>query len=279
VSDPALDQVASWPVDTAAAAVIRPDGTTATTGPTDHVFAWASLTKVLTALATWIAVEEGTLAWDEPLGPPGSTLRHLLAHASGLGTDDDRVLAPPATRRIYSNRGIELVAERLRSAAAMPFGAYLSAAVLEPLGMSATVLDGSAASGASGPLVDLARLGHELLRPTLVSPETLRVATSVAFPGLDGVLPGFGRRSPNDWGLGIEIRGDKVPHWTATTGSPRTFGHFGRAGGFLWVDPDADLAAGALTDRDFDDWSKQAWPTFADAVLAEDGAQPVSAHP
>ena len=64
----------------------------------------------------------------------------------------------------------------------------------------------------------------------------------LAFPGLAGVLPGFGRFEPNDWGLGFELRDDKRPHWTGTGNSPRTFGHFGAAGTFLWVDPDAGLA-------------------------------------
>jgi CubicO group peptidase (beta-lactamase class C family) len=95
-----------------------------------------------------------------------------------------------------------------------------------------------------------------------------RRATGVAFPGLVGVLPGFGHQDPNDWGLGVEVRGRKSPHWTATTGSPRTFGHFGRAGGFVWVDPDAGLACCGLTDRPFGPWAAEAWPRLGDAVLA-----------
>ena len=80
------------------------------------------------------------------------------------------------------------------------------------------------------------------------------------FPGLDGVLPGFGRQTPNDWGLGIELRDAKAPHWTGERNSPRTYGHFGRSGTFLWVDPDAGVALACLTDRDFGDWAKEAWP-------------------
>jgi CubicO group peptidase (beta-lactamase class C family) len=91
----------------------------------------------------------------------------------------------------------------------------------------------------------------------------------VAYPGLAGVLPGYGRQQPNDWGLGWEIRGSKDPHWTGATSSPETFGHFGRSGTFLWVDPEAGLACLALTDRDFGDWAIQAWPAFIDQVLAQ----------
>jgi CubicO group peptidase (beta-lactamase class C family) len=113
---------------------------------------------------------------------------------------------------------------------------------------------------------DLARFAAELLAPTLT--DTLDEATQVAFPGLDGVLPGFGRQKPNDWGLGFEIRDDKSPHWTGAHSSPRTFGHFGQSGTFLWVDPDAQVAAVALSDRDFGPWAVEAWPVWTDGVLA-----------
>ena len=76
------------------------------------------------------------------------------------------------------------------------------------------------------------------------------------------MLPGFGRQPHCDWGLGFEIRDSKEPHWTGSRNSPRTFGHFGRSGSFLWVDPDAGLACVAIADRDFGDWARQAaWPT------------------
>ena len=92
------------------------------------------MTKVLTALAVWLAVEEGTVEWADPVGPPGATLAHLLAHASGLAPDSDAVLVPPATRRIYSNRGFEVAARHLADRSGMPFEDYLSEGVLKPLG-------------------------------------------------------------------------------------------------------------------------------------------------
>ncbi|MCU1373203.1 MAG: Serine hydrolase [Actinomycetia bacterium] len=265
----ALDGVITWPATTAAAAVVTADGVVDATGPLTRPLRWASVTKVLTALATWVAVEEGTVALDQAAGPPGSTLRHLLAHASGLAFDSDAVMARPGTRRIYSNRGIEVAADTVAAAAGMSFEAYLREGVLEPLRMTATRLEGSPAAAAVGPVADLARLAVELQRPTLVSADTLAEATSVAFPGLVGVLPGFGRQDPNDWGLGVELRDGKAPHWTPASASPRTFGHFGQAGGFLWVDPDAGVALAALTDRDFDAWAVEAWPALGHHVLAE----------
>lgn len=230
---------------------------------------WASVTKLVTALAALVAVEEGTLDLDEQAGPPGSTVRHLLAHASGLAFDDGQVLAGPGERRIYSNRGFEVLADLLARKAGMPFERYVTEGVLEPLGMAGSRLDGSPASGMVGPLRDLLLLAGELLQPTLVSAETLGVATRVAYPGLEGVLPGIGRFEPNDWGLGFELRDDKSPHWTGHRSSPATFGHFGATGSFLWVDPQGRIAAAALSRRDFGPWALQAWPGFTDHVLDE----------
>ena len=265
----ALDQLGHWPVGRAAGGVVGPQGTISTFGPPGDPFSWASLTKMLTALATLVAVEEATVDLDEPAGPPGSTLRHLLAHASGLAAAGESVLAPPGARRIYSNAGFEVVAEVVAGRAGMPFADYVAAGVLEPLGMAGTTWGASAATGVTGPLDDLLALAGELLAPTLVGSATLAEATRPAFAGIPGVLPGFGRQDPNDWGLGFEVRGAKAPHWTGASSSPRTFGHFGRAGGFLWVDPDVGLACGCLTDRDFGPWAADAWPELTDAVLAD----------
>lgn len=265
----ALDAIDTWPVPSASVAVIAADGTLATAGP-DRTYPWASVTKLVTALAVLTAVDRGEVSLDEPAGPPGATLRHLLAHASGLAPDGDTVLGPPGRRRIYSNRGVEVAAELVAGRAGADFGSVLRDRVLEPLGMAGTTLAGSPASGARGPIGDLARLGRELLAPTLV-PALMPEATRPVFPGLSGVLPGFGRQNPNDWGLGFEIRDGKTPHWTGTRNSAETFGHFGQSGSFLWVDPPLGLACAALADRPFGDWAGQCWPPFSDAVIAEFG--------
>jgi CubicO group peptidase (beta-lactamase class C family) len=230
---------------------------------------WASVTKIITALAVLVAVEEETLSLDEAAGPPGATVRHLLAHASGLAYDTDAVLAPPGRRRIYSNTGFEALGRLVADRAGIAFGAYLAEAVLDPLGMAGAKLQGSPAKGVAGSLDDLVRLAGELMAPTIVSRATLDLATTVAFPGLAGRLPGFDTHDPLDWGLGVEIRGAKSPHWTGRRNSPATFGHFGRSGSFLWVDPVAGVACAVLSGRDFGAWSKEAWPALSDAVLAE----------
>lgn len=266
----ALRQIDTWGADHAAAAVVRPEGTLARHGDAAYVFRWASITKPAAALAVLVAVEEGVVDLDEPAGPEGATLRHLLAHASGLPFHDGPPIAPVGRRRIYSNQGFDLLSAHVEAAAEMPFAEYLAEAVLRPLGMNAE-LRGSAASELHGDLAALEQLAAELLRPTLVAPETLAEATAVAFPGLAGVLPDFGRFDPLDWGLGFELKDGKEGHWSGTLTSPRTFGHFGGSGTFLWVDPDRDLALAVLTDREFGEWSKSAWPALSDAVVSAAG--------
>lgn len=258
-----------WPVPHCAVAVVAADGRVrAAAGDQQRPFRLASVTKLLTAYATLVAVEEGAVEWDTPAGPEGSTVRHLAAHTSGLSFSDGVVAARAGTRRIYSNAGFEVLGETIARATDIPFARYLHQAVCEPLGMAGTRLEGSPAADGVGTAADLARFAAELQAPTLVDPATLAEATSVAFPGVDGVLPGYGRQRPNDWGLGFEIRDGKSPHWTGATSSLRTFGHFGQSGTFLWVDPDAAAACVALTDRDFGPWAVAAWPLFTDGVLA-----------
>lgn len=266
--DDALSRIDSWPVDSAAAAVIGADGSVlGSRGDLERVYRLASVTKPLTAYAALVAVEEGVFDLDHPAGPAGSTVRHLLAHTSGLDFSEDKVRAEPGIRRIYSNRGFDVLAETLAARAEIPFATYIHEAVFAPLGMDATRLTGSAGAGGESTVADLARFAAELQRPRLLAPQTLALATSVAFPGLDGVLPGYGVQRPNDWGLGFELRDGKSPHWTSAENSPATFGHFGQSGTFLWVDPQAQAACVALADRDFGPWAVEAWPPLSDAVL------------
>lgn len=263
----ALEQVEGWDA-TVAVGVVRAAEVVAAHGDRARIYHWASVTKVATALACLVAAEEGSVELDEPAGPPGATVRHLLAHASGLPPEAGPPIAAPGTRRIYSNYGFQVLAAHLAGQTEMPFPEYLARAVLEPLSLSARLV-GGADAGMEGSLDDLLGLARELMRPRLLAEETLAEATSVQLPGLVGVLPGFGRQEPNDWGLGLELRDAKRPHWTGARNSPRTFGHFGQTGTFLWIDPDADAALACLADRAFGEWAHEAWPRLADAVLAE----------
>jgi CubicO group peptidase (beta-lactamase class C family) len=265
----AVDLIPSWGVPHAAAVVVDAGGSRVAWGELDRTFRIASVAKLLSAYAGLVALEEGTLHLDEPLDRHGATVRHLLAHAGGYPFDGAEPIAPPGRTRIYSNTGIERFADHLAATAGMPFADYLRDGVLRPLGMHATDLRGSPAHGVWSTVTDLARFATELLAPTLVTGDTVRLATSVQFPGLAGVLPGVGRMDPCDWGLGFEVKGGKTPHWTGTRNSPASFGHFGGAGTFLWVDPVAGAACVVLTDREYGPWALAAWPPFSDAVLEE----------
>jgi len=156
----------------------------------------------------------------------------------------------------------------------IPFESYLREAVLDPLAMADTEFEGGAEAagyGATSTVADLAAFAGDLLEPVTVSEPMHSDAISVQFPGLDGVLPGFGVQRPNDWGLGFEIRDGKSPHWTGSANSARTFGHFGQSGTFLWVDPDAGVALVVLTDRRFGEWAHSVMPELSDEVLREFG--------
>ena len=269
----ALELVGSWPVANVGAAVVAADGHVLDCfGDTGHRFRLASLTKPIATWAMLVAVEERTVALDDRVGQEGCTLRHLLAHAGGYPFDGAEPVAPPARRRIYSNSGIELAADHTAAAASLPFADYLTEAVLAPLGMARCSLDGSPAHAAWATVDDVTRFLAEVQRPTLLAPATAAEAVRQHWPGLAGIVPGVGRFDPCPWGLGVEIRGLKRPHWTGRANSASTYGHFGGAGTMMWADPEAGCALVALTDRGFDDWSVEAmrlWPELSDAVVAE----------
>ena len=112
----ALAAIDDWGAEHAAAAVIGPDGVVASRGDLSRTFRWASVTKLGHRAGRAVAADRGLLDLDEAAGPPGSTVRHLLAHASGLPFEGTTTLAAPGSRRIYSNPGFDalgrLVAER-----------------------------------------------------------------------------------------------------------------------------------------------------------------------
>lgn len=264
-----LAEAGSWPVPYPAVLVLDRSGVRTAHGRTTHPSRIASVSKLLTGYAIAIGVSEGAVELDDPVGPPDATLAHLLAHTAGYGFDSDAaVLAPPGTRRIYSNRGVEEAAAHLARATAMPFADYLREAVLDPLGMTATDPRGSAAFGFHSTVDDLARFAAELLSPRLLHPATLADWVRVWFPGLPGVVPGVGRFDPCDWGLGFERNFGRPGHWSGAALSTRSFGHFGGSGSFLWVDPDRGLAAVALTGREYGPWALEVWPRLCDRIAA-----------
>lgn len=276
----ALDLTAGWPVPhVSAAAVVVGDGAQPLVhriGDVELSYRIASISKPIAAWAMLVAVEEGLLALDSPVGQPGCTLAHLLAHAGGYAFDGDEPVSAPGRRRIYSNTGIELAAAAVATAAAMPFEQYLREAVLEPLGMARTELRGSPAHAIFSTVDDVVRFLAEVIDPTLLSEATATAATTPFLPELAGIVPGIGRFDPCPWGLGFEIHGTKHPHWMGARNSASACGHFGGSGTMCWIDRDAvagrQLALVALTDLAFDEWSIEAvrsWRDLSDAFIAE----------
>ena len=244
------------------------DSIIASRGDLDAVFPLASVTKAVAALSALVAVERRLISLEDPAGPPGSTVRHLLAHASGLPFEGGAAISPPGRRRVYSNRGFEVLGECIEAVTGVGIQEWMEETVLIPLRMSAAAIPRSPADSGEGSVRDLLALGGELLAPTLISADLHAEATSPQFPGIAGILPGYGRQRDNAWGLGVEIRDHKNPHWTGVSFSPHAFGHFGQAGSFLWVDPDAGRTGAFLGAEPFGPEHARAWPALTDAMRA-----------
>lgn len=260
-----LEAVETWGGSYAAAAV-DPTGVVHRHGDTTAVRPVASVTKLATALAVLLAVEEGAIALDDAAGPPGSTVTHLLCHASGLDVEEPRARVAPGERRIYSNAGYDVLAGVVTERTGIAFADYLGEGVLAPLGMQRAHLAGSAARDLHASVEDVVALAAEWRTPRVLHPDTVSAARQVHFDGLAGVLPGWGRQTPCPWGLGPEIRGRKAPHWTGESAAPSTYGHFGAGGSFMWTDPVAGVTCVVVGDLPFGAWARERWPGFSDAV-------------
>ncbi len=254
-------------------------------GELDAVFPLASVTKIVTAMSTLVAVQEGLLDLSSqvgvstiPAGPRGLgqpfSVAHLLSHSSGLAAEGDgtRFKDQPGRRRIYSNQGFEVLGDYLqshldRAVIGVGLPKWFDRTIFAPLGMRATVIPRSPARSGFGNAIDLTLLVEELLEPQLLTAKTHGALISVALPGLRGILPGYGMQKANDWGLGVEIKAGKRPHWTPPQASPKTFGHFGMSGSFVWVDPVAGIGAVFVGERPFGDWHKENWPILGSRIL------------
>lgn len=252
---------------THAIGVTDADGVLWTQGDDTAIFPLASVSKPIAALATLVAIDQGKLALDEPAGPRGATIRHLLAHTAGYAFDTDDLLAEPGQKRLYSNTGFDVLGEALAEAVHMPVADWVRSSVVEPLGLRDLQVEGSPAKDYSGSIRDLLALGREWLSPTVISAELWQEATSIQFPGVRGILPGYGNQKNNTWGLGVEIRSDKSPHWTSPNSAPETFGHFGQSGSFLWMDPTRTIAAAFLGEKPFGPEHQAAWPEITRKIL------------
>lgn len=251
-------------------------------GDDARVWDLASVSKPISALGVLIAIERGLVDLDDPVEvpaavttpvPEGATVRHLLAHTAGYAFDGEDLLSGPGERRVYSNTGFEVLGAHVEEATGHDLDDWMEQRVVQELGLRDLDVTGSPAAGYRGSIRDLLAVGRELLAPTLISEELWREATTVQFEGLAGILPGYGRQKPNDWGLGYEIRDGKDPHWTGADSSPQTFGHFGQSGSFLWIDPVRQLTAAFLGAEPFGKIHIRIWPGLTDEILARFGGR------
>ncbi|HSR68859.1 MAG TPA: serine hydrolase domain-containing protein [Acidobacteriota bacterium] len=273
----------------------------------DTIFDMASLTKVMaTAPAVMMLVEEGKIALSDRVrdylpgfeahGKDSIRLIHLLTHYSGLRPDvdldepwegyetairlglDERPVAEPGERFIYSDINFFLLAEIVRRVSGLPFQDFCRERIFEPLGMTDTGFNPSADK--------LARIAPsepfegQMLRGTVHDPTTRRMGGVAGHAGLfstaadvarfasmilnqgslDGarVLSPLSVRAmttaqtppgqPHLRGLGFDIdspyatvRGDLFPKGS--------FGHSGFTGTSLWIDPSSRTFVILLTSR------------------------------
>ncbi|MFP7696383.1 serine hydrolase domain-containing protein [Trueperella sp. LYQ143] len=235
-------------------------------GDVDRWYPYMSVTKPIAAWAVLVAVYKGYLRLDDPAGPPGSTFRHLLAHASGLPPAHGEPIARPGRRRIYSNYGYDVLAHEVQQRIGMNIHDWISRSVFAPLGMDAVECRGSIAYSARGTADSLMRFGLEILNPTCIPAELAEEACTVQFPKIAGITPGYGSSSDNPWGLGFSIRNPDHPHWTGPSFSDRVVGHFGMSGSFIYVDLIARKAGVFLGEKEFCSEHIRLWPALTNEM-------------
>ena len=132
----------------------------------DTVYTLASMTKVFTASAIMLLVEEGRISLDEPVSkilpqlPPAwsaVTVRHCLSHTSGLpdalidnvnmstiAPDRDTLLdnlaqrpvQPAGERSVYNQTGYILLAMIIEKLSGMNYETFVQTRLLDPAGLS-----------------------------------------------------------------------------------------------------------------------------------------------
>ncbi len=124
------------------------------------VYRVGSVSKLFTAMGLAKLAEDGKLSLDDKVDPRGFTLRHLLAHRSGLIREppvgsyfdhetsslektvasfkDTPLVYPVGKRTKYSNAGVALAGHLLGKAAGKDYGEHLRETLLLPLGMKSS---------------------------------------------------------------------------------------------------------------------------------------------
>jgi CubicO group peptidase (beta-lactamase class C family) len=233
-------------------------------GDLDAVRPWASISKMAVGLAFGVEMDWGHHAYGEPAGPQGANFANLLSHSSGLGLEEGDPRVPIATKRVYSNYGVDLAVSAI--VGENQPAEWLDYRVFSPLGMRTTVLLDRPSSGVSGSTNDLATMAIAWLRGDGIATATRDRLIHPYLPDLSGIVPGFGRFSPCPWGLGPEVRGDKS-HWMGDW-LPSSFGHFGKSGSLLLLNVEEGIGVAATTTEPFGGWAVALWPKWTSAQRA-----------
>lgn len=265
MTSPAL--IPGWPGDPSFLVFRLVDGSfkvVASGGDLEEVRPWASVSKLAVALAFCVEVDWGLHQITENFGPRGATLSNLLSHSSGLGLEESDPSVPVATKRVYSNYGIDHAVDVVVKD--NDATTWLHDRVFAGLGMDSTQLRGRPSSGVEGSTQDLAKLALAWLRPDGVAIDTRDRFIRPFLPALDGIVPGFGRFSPCPWGLGPEVRGEKqhwMGDWPATS-----FGHFGQSGAMALLNVEEKIGLVATSTEAFGPWAVELWPTWTSEMRA-----------
>jgi CubicO group peptidase (beta-lactamase class C family) len=231
-------------------------------GDLDQVRPWASVSKMAVALAFGVEVDWDAQRFTQNFGPRGATLANLLSHSSGLGLEEGDPTIPIATKRVYSNFGIDhAVGVAVKNKEPSQ---WLEERIFSPFGMETTRLHGRPSADVFGSTEDMATLGVAWLRPDGITKETRDRQIKPYLPDLAGIVPGFGRFTPCPWGLGPEVRGSKR-HWMGDW-PPSSFGHFGQSGSMMLLNVQEQIGLVATSTEAFGPWAVTLWPGWTSAM-------------
>jgi CubicO group peptidase (beta-lactamase class C family) len=235
-------------------------------------------------------------------------LSHCSGLPAESSDPDVRPLEAPGSYRRYSNAGYALAARLVEQRAEMPFRDYLRSSVLDPLGMDASLgLEPADAARAAvvrqpglwkdgqqffnSPAFRAAALaesggyacatgyasflrclldGGRAQGRALLAPETVEDMLSTQFGELPGGVEAVTLWDACPWGLGLDVRGTREPHWTGDSLGPRANTHFGSSGTLAWIDRERGLGLVVLASRgSYSGWwmGEGGWADLTAAVL------------
>lgn len=243
-------------------------------GAGERRYAFASVTKLLAAHVIADAVSSGFTSFDElvedaAIRPDHVTLADLISHAGGVRPEGQDPIEA-RIKRIYTNEAFDIAERNFIARLGHGFetstiGKLFADGLAGQLRSSITI-DGSCAKSGSGTFDDLAIILREIREPEYLDHDTHAQLTSVHLPELSGIVPGWGNYDRNTWGLGYEIKGNKNPHWTGSSASEKTYGHFGQSGVFVMHDPVNMISIACASHHDFGPWAKEVWPAMCEEI-------------